>query len=126
MVNDEQTHRPAGQAGEASEIAVLAGYADTAKFETDIADVRGRVHGIYSGLFATEERLSGEAGNLVFTGVDDDPGTVATLKQMGFSDPSRIIHVFQQWHRGAVPATRSARAQQAAHIAGAAAAEGDV
>jgi glutamate-ammonia-ligase adenylyltransferase len=31
---------------------------------------------------------------------------------MGFSDPSRIIHVFQQWHRGSIPATRSARAQQ--------------
>jgi glutamate-ammonia-ligase adenylyltransferase len=48
----------------------------------------------------------------VFTGVDDDPGTVATLKTMGFGDPSRIIHVFQQWHRGSVPATRSARGQQ--------------
>jgi glutamate-ammonia-ligase adenylyltransferase len=31
---------------------------------------------------------------------------------MGFSNPSRIIRVFQQWHRGGVPATRSARAQQ--------------
>ncbi|HEX5008263.1 MAG TPA: glutamine-synthetase adenylyltransferase, partial [Hyphomonadaceae bacterium] len=28
------------------------------------------------------------------------------------SDPSRIIRAFQQWHRGGVPATRSARAQQ--------------
>ena len=31
---------------------------------------------------------------------------------MGFSDPARIIHVFQQWHRGSIAATRSARSQQ--------------
>jgi [glutamine synthetase] adenylyltransferase / [glutamine synthetase]-adenylyl-L-tyrosine phosphorylase len=112
MVNDEQTHHLPDRADRRAEIAALCGYREAAPFEADIARTRGRVHGIYSDLFATEERLSGEAGNLVFTGVDDDPGTVATLKKMGFSDPSRIIHVFQQWHRGAVPATRSARAQQ--------------
>ncbi|MDP3735817.1 MAG: bifunctional [glutamine synthetase] adenylyltransferase/[glutamine synthetase]-adenylyl-L-tyrosine phosphorylase [Hyphomonadaceae bacterium] len=112
MVNDEQTHHLPDRVQKRAEIAVLSGYSDVSLFEADIARVRVRVHGVYSNLFATEERLSGEAGNLVFTGVDDDPGTVATLKAMGFSDPSRIIHVFQQWHRGAIPATRSARAQQ--------------
>jgi [glutamine synthetase] adenylyltransferase / [glutamine synthetase]-adenylyl-L-tyrosine phosphorylase len=112
MVNDEQTHHLPVHAEKRAEIATLAGYSDASVFESDIAHVRARVHGIYSELFAAEERLSGEAGNLVFTGVDDDPGTVDTLKSMGFSDPSRIIHVFQQWHRGGVPATRSARGQQ--------------
>jgi glutamate-ammonia-ligase adenylyltransferase len=112
MVNDEQTHRLPDIAEMRAEIAALSGYSRTEQFETDILRVRTRVHGVYSDLFAAEERLSGEAGNLVFTGVDDDPGTVTTLKTMGFSNPSRIIHVFQQWHRGGVPATRSARAQQ--------------
>ncbi|HEV7693153.1 MAG TPA: bifunctional [glutamine synthetase] adenylyltransferase/[glutamine synthetase]-adenylyl-L-tyrosine phosphorylase [Hyphomonadaceae bacterium] len=112
MVNDEQTHHLPDRAERRAEISALCGYPQTAPFEADIARTRARVHGIYSDLFATEERLSGEAGNLVFTGVDDDPGTLATLKKMGFSDPSHIIHVFQQWHRGAVPATRSARSQQ--------------
>ncbi len=112
MVNDEQTHHLPNRPEKRAEIAVLAGYGDEALFEADIARVRARVHGIYSDLFAAEERLSGEAGNLVFTGVDDDPGTLATLRRMGFSDPARIIHVFQQWHRGGVPATRSARGQQ--------------
>lgn len=112
MLNDEQTHRLPVAAEKRAAVAALCGYSDQASFEADIASVRRRVHGVYSDLFAAEERLSGEAGNLVFTGVDDDPGTVATLKAMGFSDPSRIIHVFQQWHRGSIPATRSARAQQ--------------
>ncbi len=112
MLNDEQTHKlPVAPATRAA-VRALAGYADGEAFERDVAQVRSCVHGIYSDLFATEERLSGEAGNLVFTGVDDDPGTVATLRALGFSDPAHIIHVFQQWHRGSIPATRSARSQQ--------------
>lgn len=112
MVNDEQTHHLPDVADKRAEIARLSGYDSIAPFEADIAAVRSRVHGVYSDLFATEERLSGEAGNLVFTGVDDDPGTVATLTQLGFSDPSKIIRTFQAWHRGGVSATRSARGRQ--------------
>lgn len=112
MLNDEQTHRLPLPGPKRDAVRALAGYESGEHFERDVASVRGCVHGIYSDLFATEERLSGEAGNLVFTGVDDDPGTVATLQEMGFKDPSRIIHVFQQWHRGSIPATRSARSQQ--------------
>lgn len=112
MLNDEQTHQLPNSQERREAVRMLAGYPDGAAFEHDIAAVRRRVHGVYSDLFAAEERLSGVAGNLVFTGVDDDPGTVETLRNMGFSDPSHIIRVFQQWHRGSVPATRSARSQQ--------------
>lgn len=112
MLNDEQTHHLPDVPQKRTAVAVLSGYSDPVNFEADISSVRRRVHGAYSDLFATEERLSGEAGNLVFTGVDDDPGTVETLKALGFSDPARIIHVFQQWHRGSIAATRSARSQQ--------------
>ena len=112
MLNDEQTHKLPLAATRRDAVRMLAGYSDGAAFERDVTRVRSFVHETYSNLFATEERLSGEAGNLVFTGVDDDPGTVATLEALGFKDPSRIIHVFQQWHRGSIPATRSARSQQ--------------
>ncbi|MBI1360907.1 MAG: bifunctional [glutamine synthetase] adenylyltransferase/[glutamine synthetase]-adenylyl-L-tyrosine phosphorylase [Alphaproteobacteria bacterium] len=112
MVNDEQTHRLPDIPDKRTQIASLAGYQVQAQFEADLSNVRGEVHGAYSDLFATEERLSGEAGNLVFTGVDDDPGTVATLKGLGFSDPSRVIATFQAWHRGGVAATRSPRGRQ--------------
>lgn len=112
MLNDEQTHHLPDIPHKRAAVAALSGYADGARFEADVSMVRRRVHEVYSDLFATEERLSGEAGNLVFTGVDDDPGTVETLKALGFSEPARIIHVFQQWHRGSIPATRSARSQQ--------------
>lgn len=112
MLNDEQTHRLPTGADKRAAVAELAGYGQVGVFEEDISRVRRRVHAAYSDLFSTEERLSGEAGNLVFTGVDEDPGTVETLTAMGFSDPSGIIRVFQGWHRGGIAATRSARGQQ--------------
>ena len=112
MLNDEQTHQLPNASDRRESVRALCGYGDAGSFDHDVACVRQRVHGIYSNLFAAEERISGEAGNLVFTGVDDDPGTVETLQKLGFSDPSHVIHVFQQWHRGGIPATRSARSQQ--------------
>jgi [glutamine synthetase] adenylyltransferase / [glutamine synthetase]-adenylyl-L-tyrosine phosphorylase len=112
MLNDEQTHLLPSREETRNRVSVLCGYGNRADFEVDITSVRTRVHAAYSDLFAREERLSGEAGNLVFTGVDDDPGTVATLAALGFSDPSRVIRTLQGWHRGGIAATRSARGQQ--------------
>lgn len=112
MIQDEQTHELTNLLAQRDAVRLLAGYQDAQTFEADIARVRRRVHDIYSDLFAAEERLSGSAGNLVFTGVDDDPGTVTTLRELGFSNPSRVIRAFQSWHRGGIPATRSARGRQ--------------
>ncbi|MEL7232541.1 MAG: DUF294 nucleotidyltransferase-like domain-containing protein, partial [Pseudomonadota bacterium] len=50
--------------------------------------------------------------NLVFTGVDDDPGTVETLSNLGFSEPDRVIESIRLWHRGRTPATRTARGRE--------------
>jgi [glutamine synthetase] adenylyltransferase / [glutamine synthetase]-adenylyl-L-tyrosine phosphorylase len=118
MINDEQTHRLPSRTEDRARVIALAGYADAAPFERDVQAVRSRVHGVYSDLFAEEERLSGATGNLVFTGVDDDPGTVATLRQMGFGDPSRVIRLLQNWHRGSTRATRTARGRQLLTVLG--------
>ncbi len=112
MINDEQTHHLTDRPDHRATVSALCGYEEQPVFESDITRVRRRVHGVYSDLFAQEERLSGAGGNLVFTGVDDDPDTVATLREMGFSEPSRIIQSFQAWHRGSVRATRTARGRQ--------------
>ena len=42
----------------------------------------------YAELFEEAPSLSGP-GNLVFTGADDDPETLATLARLGFADPRR-------------------------------------
>jgi glutamate-ammonia-ligase adenylyltransferase len=113
MRNDEQTHLLPDREDSRLKIAALSGYSDDLEaFEKDIIEVRRFIHSVYADLFAQEDRLSGDDGNLVFTGVDDDPGTVSTLIDMGFSNPSDIIQRLRQWHRGGLPATRSARGQQ--------------
>ncbi|MEM8921022.1 MAG: glutamine-synthetase adenylyltransferase, partial [Pseudomonadota bacterium] len=111
MVNDEQTHRLPDTPERRAQIARLCGVGP-AIFEADLAKVRRRVHSAYSDLFAQEERLSGEGGNLVFTGVDDDPDTLATLAEMGFSSPETVTKAVRNWHRGGVAGTRSARGRQ--------------
>ncbi|MBU1307026.1 MAG: hypothetical protein KKF33_16100, partial [Alphaproteobacteria bacterium] len=50
----------------------------------------------------------------VFTGSDDDPGTLETLTAMGFADASRVIETVRKWHYGGYPATRASAAR--AHL----------
>jgi glutamate-ammonia-ligase adenylyltransferase len=66
----------------------------------------------YGALFEGEEELSSPFGSLVFTGVDNDPETLATLTRMGFSDPAAVADTIRSWHHGRIPATRSARGRE--------------
>ncbi len=114
MLNDEQTHTlPRSEDGR-QRVAILCGHDDRQVFEDALLALRERVHAHYSDLFAEEERKTRHAvhGNLVFTGVDPDPATLQTLAAMGFTDPARVIATVSLWHRGRVPATRSARGRQ--------------
>ncbi|HKP77784.1 MAG TPA: glutamine-synthetase adenylyltransferase, partial [Phenylobacterium sp.] len=63
-------------------------------------------------LFAEEEQLSSRFGSLVFTGVDDDPETLATIARMGFSNPARVSQTIRAWHHGHVAATRTERGRE--------------
>ena len=109
---DEQTHTLPKATATRAAIARLSGMADLAAFDGLIRRTRLGVHGVYADLFAAEERLASETGNLVFTGVDDDPGTLRTLTEMGFERPSDVIDRVRDWHRGKWRATRSARGRE--------------
>ena len=111
MLNDQQTHTLPGNEGGRLAVANLMNFAELTEFDLALLALRKSVHAIYSDLFADEERRTAEAasGNLVFTGVDDDPGTVETLRDLGFSDPSRVIETIRRWHRGRITATRTSR-----------------
>ena len=65
----------------------------------------------YAELFEEAPSLAGP-GNLVFTGAEDDPGTLETLVQMGFADPSAVAGMVRDWHHGRMRATRSQRARE--------------
>jgi glutamate-ammonia-ligase adenylyltransferase len=66
----------------------------------------------YGELFAGEEPLSSRFGSLVFTGVDDDPETLTTLRRMGFSDAHAVAAAVRGWHHGHIAATRSERGRE--------------
>ncbi|PWC54617.1 bifunctional [glutamine synthetase] adenylyltransferase/[glutamine synthetase]-adenylyl-L-tyrosine phosphorylase [Azospirillum sp. TSO22-1] len=112
MTEDRQTHQvPADDRG-VEHLARFLGYDESDAFRADLLATLGLVEDRYAELFEEAPSLSSNTGNLVFTGTDDDPGTVRTLSEMGYQDPSRVISVVAAWHRGRYRATRSARARE--------------
>jgi glutamate-ammonia-ligase adenylyltransferase len=112
MIADEQTHvlPEADRARRA--VAALAGFADLKGFDRAVSRTLETVNARYAALFAQDEDLSSPFGSLVFTGVDEDPETLATLARMGFSEPARVSGVIRAWHHGRVRATRSEQARE--------------
>jgi [glutamine synthetase] adenylyltransferase / [glutamine synthetase]-adenylyl-L-tyrosine phosphorylase len=112
IVGDEQSHTLPETEAELKRIAYLAGHKDTKVFAADFTRRLKTVEHHYAELFEHESHLSGEAGNLVFTGEDDDPDTMATLKRLGFDKPSEIAKIIRTWHYGRYRATQSAEARE--------------
>lgn len=112
MLEDEQTHvLPEAPAARAA-VAAMAGESDLDAFDAGVAALLTRVNARYGELFAEDEPLSSSFGSLVFTGVENDPETLATLARMGFSDPDRVASQIRAWHHGRIPATRTARGRE--------------
>ncbi len=112
MVRDEQTHNLPETEPELKRIALMLGFADTAGFSARLEYVLKTVEKRYSRLFEQEAKLSGGDGNLVFTGQQDDPGTLKTLASLGFERPADISRVIRTWHYGRYRATQSAEARE--------------
>ena len=112
---DEQTHSLPQQSEDRAVVAQLCGYSELGVFEADLLEVRRLVHHRYAELFSgngASRTSKPQPGNLVFTGVDDDPGTLATLEKLGFESPSTVIAKVREWHRGKTPATRTERGRE--------------
>jgi glutamate-ammonia-ligase adenylyltransferase len=112
MIEDEQTHSVPRSAEGVDNAARFMGYAKTQDFVRDLTDIFETVHGHYARLFEKHAPLSEQAGNLVFTGVEDDAETLKTLKGLGFTNPAGVAATVRGWHHGRIRATRSARARE--------------
>ncbi|MGA1801140.1 bifunctional [glutamine synthetase] adenylyltransferase/[glutamine synthetase]-adenylyl-L-tyrosine phosphorylase [Rhizobium sp. HT1-10] len=112
MVRDEQTHLLPETDAELKRIALMMGYPDLSSFSEHLVDVLQTVERRYAQLFEHETRLSGEAGNLVFTGQADDPETLRTLERLGFERPADISRIIRTWHYGRYRATQSVEARE--------------
>ncbi|MCX8102093.1 MAG: bifunctional [glutamine synthetase] adenylyltransferase/[glutamine synthetase]-adenylyl-L-tyrosine phosphorylase [Geminicoccaceae bacterium] len=111
MVADKQTQVIPAREQEVARFAAFAGFASV---EAMIAAVLARLQTVerhYAALFEREPDL-GAGGNLVFTGTDDDPATLETLRAMGFKEPQLVAGRIRAWHHGHIRATRSTRARE--------------
>jgi glutamate-ammonia-ligase adenylyltransferase len=112
MLADEQTHQVPQSVEGRAKLAALAGYENWEAFAPAIVARRRRVAAHDAKLFGQAESLADPLGSLVFTGVEDDPETLATLVGMGFKQPSAVAGIVRGWHHGRIRATRTERARE--------------
>ncbi|HTZ37358.1 MAG TPA: bifunctional [glutamine synthetase] adenylyltransferase/[glutamine synthetase]-adenylyl-L-tyrosine phosphorylase [Stellaceae bacterium] len=111
MVDDAQTHRLPATAEGLARLATFLGYPDAAAFTAALVGHLESVERHYAQLFEEAPSLAGP-GNLVFTGAEDDPGTLDTLARLGFARPGEVAAAVRDWHHGRMRATRSQRARE--------------
>ncbi|BBU63502.1 glutamate-ammonia-ligase adenylyltransferase [Methylosinus sp. C49] len=112
MVADKQTHILPRDEKEALRIARMAGFATLEDFTQALVAHLETVQSHYSHLFESAPQLSSQTGNLVFTGGEDDPGTLETLSRLGFAHPKTVTETIRGWHFGRYAATRSTKARE--------------
>ena len=112
MLADEQTHRLPESDVERRRVAALSSHDLLRTFDAEITRTLKTVNARFGELFADEEPLSSRFGSLVFTGVEDDPETLATLSRMGFSTPREVAQTIRNWHHGRAAATGTERGRE--------------
>lgn len=111
MVNDEQTQKLPRHDDELESFARFCGYTRTG-FDKALVKVMRTVERHYARLFEAVPGLASEVGSLVFTGVEDDPETLVTLRKLGFMRPELVAETVRGWHFGRRPAIVTARARE--------------
>ncbi len=112
MVADEQTHELPNSPEALASFARFAGYPSTDDFSAALVAHLKTVQRHYAALFEDMPELTRDGANMVFAGEADDPQTVETLAQMGYSQPSQVIATVRGWHHGRYPAIRSPKARE--------------
>jgi glutamate-ammonia-ligase adenylyltransferase len=112
MIADEQKHTLPETAEGVAVIARMMGFAGYDDFAQALVERLDVVQSHYARLFESAPQLTSSAGNLVFTGDDDDPGTIETLAGMGFANPKTVTATIRGWHFGRYAATRSTIARE--------------
>ncbi len=112
MIEDQQTHTLPSSEVEISHIACFMGYDSAQDFRDGLTGILENVQRHYSRLFESQPDLTSAQGNLVFTGVEEDPETLKTLAAMGFADSAHVSGAIRGWHHGRIRAMRSQRARE--------------
>lgn len=108
---DAQTHEMPVDDASVTKLALAMGFSVADDFERAFEAKLRTVHDIYADLFSHPSPEKG-VGSLVFTGVDDDPRTLETLRGLGFLRPEEVTKSVRRWHRGEIRATRTVRSRE--------------
>jgi glutamate-ammonia-ligase adenylyltransferase len=111
MIADEQTQTLPADLTKLAHVGMFMGHTDLKTFMAEVEKTLRTVEIHYAGLFEDSPSLAVD-GNLVFTGTEDDPDTIATLKRLGYQNPVAVAQTVRGWHHGRYRATRSNRARQ--------------
>ena len=112
MIDDAQTHIMPKDEKALGIFANFAGFDDVEALKKQLRHHLECVERHYAALFEQAPGLDVDSGSLVFTGGEDDPDTMDTLRNMGFSVPERVSAEIRSWHFGRIAATRSARSRE--------------
>jgi len=112
MIEDQQTHTLPDSDADIAHVACFMGHDSAEDFRKALTGVLENVQGHYAKLFESQPDLTSAQGNLVFTGVEEDPETLKTLEAMGFTDAAHVSAAIRGWHHGRIRAMRSQRARE--------------
>jgi len=112
MIDDEQTQTLPSDTEKLRYLAVFLGYEGIKAFALTLKATLMTVQDHYADLFEDAPTLAGTGGNLVFTGGEDDPETLRTLGDLGFSDAAMVAGTIRGWHHGRYRSLRSTRARE--------------
>ncbi len=112
MVADEQSHTLPDDEEGLRRIALMMGHGSVDEFAATLTKVLTTVQDHYAALFEASPELTHAAGNLVFTGDDEDPDTLNSIAEIGFANPSNVIRIVRGWHFGRFPAVRTSQARE--------------
>jgi len=113
MLEDAQTHKLPSDPETRTRVAALSGFESLDAFDEAVIERRRIVSEIDHQLFGDKKRsLADPMGSLIFTGVEDQPETLATIAKLGFADPASVSQTIRGWHHGRVRAMRSERARE--------------
>jgi len=112
MIEDQQTHSIPTDPLLLEKLSIFVGYEKLVDFEQALVTHLNFVHDNFQNAFRGRSSLTADEGKLSFTGVENDPQTLETLKKMGYHNPASVSETIQSWHRGIYRSTRTKRARE--------------
>jgi len=112
MIDDAQTQVLPAEPDKLAAVATFCGFDTVEAFADHVRETLLTVERHYADLFEDAPSLSEDGGNLVFTGHENDPNTLETLAEIGFTNPTAVAATVRAWHHGRYRCTRSTRARE--------------